>query len=353
MNPMDHMDDEFRDSEISSLLGRVGGDAPASNVAYQQVLGRVHRVRQRRAIATTLGAAVMVVGIGTVVIQGSSRGSDRIALDPRAAVVTTPDGATVTTPDGVVVTVITEPDGTTTVPLAPGGGTAPTSDNGSNPGDSIPDDSSGPSSSTPSGNTTPNGTNRPAGSADQTTTTPVAPITTPAPVSTKPAPVSTPAPTTTKPAPPTTKPVSPSIPNTTKPSTPGVPAITRPSVPVTPPVTTPPSTPPAVTTITRACGAGAIKVEVANKSFVVASLQTVVLPGFQATIASAKESSIEVRFSSPQGRVTATLKVRVTGAGIKDDCDVEIDKKADSNGGGNDDVDGESVGDNNGERADD
>ncbi|MFN5604253.1 MAG: hypothetical protein ACK49V_06855, partial [Actinomycetes bacterium] len=65
---MDPLDDDFRDSEISSLLGRVGGDAPASNVAYQQVLGRVHRVRQRRAIATTLGAAVMVVGIGTVVI---------------------------------------------------------------------------------------------------------------------------------------------------------------------------------------------------------------------------------------------------------------------------------------------
>ena len=347
MSPMDRMDDDFRDSEISSLLARVGGDSPATNAAYQEVLGRVHRVRRRRTIATSLGAAVVIGGIGAVVIQSSSRDADRIALDPRSAVVTTPDGSMVTTPDGVVVTMITQPGDTTIVPTVPDNGSAPTGNTGSTPGgsnSSAPPASNGTGTEVPSDNSTPNGVNRPAGSTDDTTTT-TTPSTTkaPAPVTTKPESPSTPAPSTTRPAPP----------STAKPSTPSVPVVTRPSVPSVVPTTPPSSTPPAVTTITRACGAGAIKVEVANKSFVVASLQTVVLPGFQATIASAKESSIEVRFSSPQGRVTATLKVRVTGTGIKDDCDVEIDKKADSNGGGNDDVDDESNDDNNGDRADD
>lgn len=318
MNPMDRMDDEFRDSDISSLLGRVGGDAPATNVAYQEVLGRVRRVRQRRTIAATLGATVAIVGIGAVVIQSGSRDSDRIALDPRSAVVTTPDGSMVTTPDGVVVTVITQPDDSTTVPSKPGDSSAPTSDpNPSTPTNAV--------TSTPTNSVSPGGVNRPTGSDDTTTTL--------APTTTKPTPST---------APSTSKPTIPSVPVITRPTTPGTtPVVTRPSVP--------PSAPPTVDTITRACGAGAIKVDVVNKAFVVGSVQTVVLPGFQATITSAKETSIEARFTSAQGRVTATLKVRITGNAIKHDCDIEVEKKANNNNDAGD----ESNDDNNGARADD
>lgn len=319
MNPMDRMDDEFRDSDISSLLGRVGGDAPATNVAYQEVLGRVRRVRQRRTIAATLGATVAIVGIGAVVIQSGSRDSDRIALDPRSAVVTTPDGSMVTTPDGVVVTVITQPDDSTTVPSKPGDSSAPTSDpNPSTPTNAV--------TSTPTNSVSPGGVNRPTGSDDTTTTL--------APTTTKPTPST---------APSTSKPTMPSVPVTTRPTTPGTtPVVTRPSVP--------PSAPPTVDTITRACGAGAIKVDVVNKAFVVGSVQTVVLPGFQATITSAKETSIEARFTSAQGRVTATLKVRITGNAIKHDCDIEVEKKANND---DNDAGDESSDDNNGARADD
>jgi hypothetical protein len=319
MNPMDRMDDEFRDSDISSLLGRVGGDAPATNVAYQEVLGRVRRVRQRRTIAATLGATVAIVGIGAVVIQSGSRDSDRIALDPRSAVVTTPDGSMVTTPDGVVVTVITQPDDSTTVPSKPGDNSAPTSyPNPSTPTNAV--------TSTPSNSVSPGGVNRPTGSDDTTTTL--------APTTTKPTPST---------APSTSKPTIPSVPVITRPTTPGTtPVVTRPSVP--------PSAPPTVDTITRACGAGAIKVDVVNKAFVVGSVQTVVLPGFQATITSAKETSIEARFTSAQGRVTATLKVRITGNAIKHDCDIEVEKKANND---DNDAGDESSDDNNGARADD
>jgi hypothetical protein len=325
MNPMDRMDDEFRDSDISSLLGRVGGDAPATNVAYQEVLGRVRRVRQRRTIAATLGATVAIVGIGAVVIQSGSRDSDRIALDPRSAVVTTPDGSMVTTPDGVVVTVITQPDDSTTVPSKPGDSSAPTSDpNSSTPTNAV--------TSTPTNSVSPGGVNRPTGSDDTTTTL--------APTTTKPTPTTSPAPST---APSTSKPTMPSVPVTTRPTTPGTtPVVTRPSVP--------PSAPPTVDTITRACGAGAIKVDVVNKAFVVGSVQTVVLPGFQATITSAKQTSIEARFTSAQGRVTATLKVRITGNAIKHDCDIEVEKKANDD---DNDAGDESSDDNNGARADD
>ena len=336
MSPMDRMDDDFRDSEISSLLARVGGDSPATNAAYQEVLGRVHRVRRRRTIATSLGAAVVIGGIGAVVIQGSSRDADRIALDPRSAVVTTPDGSMVTTPDGAVVTVITQPGDITIAPTVPGNGSSPTGNTDSTPGgsnSSTPPASIGTGTAVPSDNSTPNSVNRPAGSTDDTTTT-IPPSTT------KPESPSTPAPSTTRPAPP----------STAKPSTPSVPVVTRPSVPSVVPTTPPSSTPPVVNTITRACGAGAVKVDVKDRAFVVGSLQTVVLPGFQATVASAKDNAIEVRFTSAQGRVTATLKVRITGNGIKDDCDIEIDKKSGSN---DDDADEATSDDNNGERADD
>ena len=290
MNPMDRFDDEFRDSDISSLLGRVGGDAPSTNAAYRDVLDRVRRVRRRRAVAGSLGAVALIVGAGAIVVRSSTAGSERFALDPRSAVVTTPDGSTVTTPDGAPVTVIIDPATSTTVEGSDSTGVV----------------------STPSG--------------------------------------SNPVTTSLAGALSTTKPSVPSVPS--------VPANIRPSVPVSTPTTVRPVVPPSVpatpVVISRACGAGVVLVGVLNGAFVPSTLQTEVLPGFGSTVVSAKESKIEVRFTSPQGRVSATLKLRMTGNGPKDDCEVEIDRKSDA-----EKVDGEtdsgnsSSDDNNGDRADD
>lgn len=326
MSPMDPMDDDFRDSEISSLLGRVGGDAPATNAAYREVLGRVRHVRRRRAIVTTVGAAVMIVAVGTTVIQSSSRQSDRIALEPGAAVVTTPDGSAVTTPDGVVVTVITEPSDGITVPGFPGTTSIPGANNitttptsGSNP--SSPGNPIGPNTTSPMGNTVPNGTNRPTGSTDETSTTP--------------------APTTTKPV-------------TARPTTPPIP-----SVPVTARPTTPPTTAPTDPNRTFYCGPGAVKIDIIDDSFVVASLRTAVVSGYNASVKSVKSKSIEVEFAPLKGKVVATLKVRITGKEIKDSCDIEVDKDSDGESfesvGPEDssDPDRGSASGNNGGRADD
>lgn len=319
MNPIDPMDDDFRDSEISSLLGRVGGDAPATDAAYHDVLHRVRRVRRRRTIVTTLGAGILIVAVGTLVVQSSSRRSDRVALEPRSAVVTTPDGSVVTTPDGVAVTVIIEPNDTTT-PTTPGSDDVPGS--GGNPDNSAPGSNSttpsDPGTSDPSDSSVPSGTNRPTGSTDDTT--PPAP-TTPATTTTT---------TTTKPSlPPTTKPVVPSVPVTARPTT--------------------PTTAPRFDNVTYACGAGAIDVDVVNNSFVVGSLTTRVLPGFNASIKSVKAKSIEIEFTSARGKTVATLKMRISGSKVEKECGLEVDAKAESNDDSRDDA-GD---DNNGERAGD
>lgn len=321
MNPIDPMDDDFRDSEISSLLGRVGGDAPATDTAYRDVLHRVRRVRRRRTIVTTLGAGILIVAVGTLVVQSSSRRSDRVALEPRSAVVTTPDGSVVTTPDGVAVTVIIEPNDTTT-PTTPGSDDVPGS--GGNPGNSAPGSNSttpsDPGTSDPSDSSVPSGTNRPTGSTDDTTT--------PAPTT----PATTTTTTTTKPSlPPTTKPVVPSVPVTARPTTPT------------------PTTAPRFDNVTYACGAGAIDVDVVNNSFVVGSLTTRVLPGFNASIKSVKAKSIEIEFTSARGKTVATLKMRISGSKVEKECGLEVDAKAESNDDSRDDA-GD---DNNGERAGD
>ena len=339
MNPTDPMDDDFRDSEISSLLGRVGGDAPATDAAYHDVLHRVRRVRRRRTIVTTLGAGILIVAVGTLVVQSSSRRSDRVALEPRSAVVTTPDGSVVTTPDGVAVTVIIEPNDTTT-PTTPGSDDVPGS--GGNPGNSAPGSNSttpsDPGTSDPSDSSVPSGTNRPTGSTDDTTTP--AP-TTPATTTTKP----TPATTTTKPTPATTTTTTttkPSLPPTTKPVVPSVPVTARPTTPT-------PTTAPRFDNVTYACGAGAIDVDVVNNSFVVGSLTTRVLPGFNASIKSVKAKSIEIEFTSARGKTVATLKMRISGSKVEKECGLEVDAKAESNDDSRDDA----RDDNNGERAGD
>lgn len=349
MNP--NLDDEFRDPDISALLGRVGGDAPATGPAYQQVIGRVRTIRRRRTIATAVGASICVLAVGALVLQNSSRQTDRVALEPGSAVLTTPDGAKVTTPDGVVVTVITEPDDAPTTTTNSDVVVTPTVTNPSNTGTTNPSVPSGATTTTPTSNTSPTGTNRPTGENDPTTTVPSAPTTTKAPstpTTTKApsAPTTTKAPivapTTTKApvvAPTTTNP--PSAPTTTRP--PSIPSTSmpRPTVPVVPTI------PPLPPSITMACGAGGIKVDITNGLFVPDSLRTILVPGFDATIKKARDNRIEVEFSRTKGRVVASLKVWITGKEIKNTCEIEVDDSS------TDDAANDSAGDNNGERADD
>ena len=330
MNP--NLDDEFRDPDISALLGRVGGDAPATGPAYQQVIGRVRTIRRRRTIATAVGASVCVLAVGALVLQNSSRQTDRVALEPGSAVLTTPDGAKVTTPDGVVVTVITEPNDAPSTTTNSDVVVTPTVTNPSNTGTTNPSVPSGATTTTPTSNTSPTGTNRPTGENDPTTTVPSTPTTTkvPSTPTTTKAPVV--APTTTNPpsAPTTTRP--PSIPSTSMP---------RPTVPVVPTI------PPLPPSITLACGAGGIKVDITNGLFVPDSLRTILVPGFDATIKKARDNRIEVEFSRTKGRVVASLKVWITGKEIKNTCEIEVEDNS------TDDAANDSAGDNNGERADD
>ena len=237
-------DDEFRDHEISSLLNQVGGDAPAVGPAHQMVLGRVRTIRRRRTVASSVGALVAVLAVGTAVIRSSNAnsGRDGVALDPRSSIVTTPDGSTVTTPDGTPVTVIIQPDTTSIDPSddTPSSST-PTS---STPGkETTPPNSGVPVSSTPGVN---NPTEIPEDPTAPSSSLPVTPVTT--------APTKPSTPTTSAPvvAPPTS-----TIPPTTKPVV--TPPTTTPVVapPTTKPVVTPPTTTPEREIVQR-CAGGAV-----------------------------------------------------------------------------------------------
>jgi hypothetical protein len=67
--------DEFRDSDISSLLNQFAGSSPDTMAAHSAVLGKVRRVRQRR-MATVGAAAVVMVVSGAVAIVQNSQNRD-------------------------------------------------------------------------------------------------------------------------------------------------------------------------------------------------------------------------------------------------------------------------------------
>jgi len=60
-------------------------------------------------------------------------------------------------------------------------------------------------------------------------------------------------------------------------------------------------------------------------NFVSPSLNITVAPGFSSKITDSKPKSITVEFGSANRRVTATLKVWITGAGVKEKCDLNVD----------------------------
>ena len=74
--------DEFRDSDISSLLNQVAGSSPDTMTAHKAVLGKVRRVRQRRVMTVSTAAVVMVVSGAVAMVQNSDNrgGGSNIAV---------------------------------------------------------------------------------------------------------------------------------------------------------------------------------------------------------------------------------------------------------------------------------
>ena len=74
--------DEFDDSEISSLLNQLAGSSPDTMTAHKAVLGKVRRVRQRRVMAVSTAAVVMVVSGAVAMVQNSDNrgGGSNIAV---------------------------------------------------------------------------------------------------------------------------------------------------------------------------------------------------------------------------------------------------------------------------------
>jgi hypothetical protein len=106
--------DEFRDSDISSLLNQVAGSSPDTMAAHSAVLGKVRRVRQRR-MATVGAAAVVMVVSGAVAMVQNSQNRDRgsniaVPLSPDDS---EPIGVSTTTDIDVTTTISNQ---TTTIP---------------------------------------------------------------------------------------------------------------------------------------------------------------------------------------------------------------------------------------------
>jgi len=324
-------DDEFRDHEISSLLNQVGGDAPAVGPAHQMVLGRVRTIRRRRTVASSVGALVAVLAVGTVVIRSSNAnsGRDGVALDPRSSIVTTPDGSTVTTPDGTPVTVIIQPDTTSIDPSndTPSSSTTPSSIPNK---DTNPPTSGDPVSSTPGVN---NPTEIPEDPTAPTSSLPVTPVTT--------APTKPSTPTTSAPvvAPPTS-----TIPPTTKPV-------------VTPPTTTPVVTPPTTTPereIVQRCAGGAVTARLNAFGVFVKTLSPA--DGFNIESQNRSTEEIRITFQRGNGKSKVRWQVRIDRSGSAscrnttgEDTEADSESESDEESGSSPD----EATNNNGGRADD
>ena len=324
-------DDEFRDHEISSLLNQVGGDAPAVGPAHQMVLGRVRTIRRRRTVASSVGALVAVLAVGTVVIRSSNAnsGRDGVALDPRSSIVTTPDGSTVTTPDGTPVTVIIQPDTTSIDPSndTPSSSTTPSSIPNR---DTNPPTSGDPVSSTPGVN---NPTEIPEDPTAPSSSLPVTPVTT--------APTKPSTPTTSAPvvAPPTS-----TIPPTTKPV-------------VTPPTTTPVVTPPTTTPereIVQRCAGGAVTARLNAFGVFVKTLSPA--DGFNIESQNRSTEEIRITFQRGNGKSKVRWQVRIDRSGSAscrnttgEDTEADSESESDEESGSSPD----EATNNNGGRADD
>jgi len=289
--------DEFRDSDISSLLNQVAGSSPDTMAAHSAVLGKVRRVRQRR-MATVGAAAVVMVVSGAVAMVQNSQNRDR---GSNIAVPLSPDNS-----EPIDVSTTTDIDVTTTI---------------SNQTTTIPADVQVPiNSQGPSVTTIP--TNTPA--ASTTIGTPV--VTVPNSIPSTNAPSGSPV--TTRP-PTTTRPPSTLVPITPAPST---------QAPTTPPKTTPSPTTSPPTIIpelkTWSCGGGEVDYRVTSSGLVLIDARPAA--GFTASEKKAKGDEITVKFipnAKNDGR-KSSLKIKKSRI-VSTSCDDEdFDRRSDSEDSG-------------------
>ena len=290
--------DEFNDSDISSLLNQIAGSSPDTMTAHKAVLGKVRRVRQRRVMAVSTAAVVMVVSGAVAMVQNSDNrgGGSNIAVplspgDSQPVKVATTVGLsfTTTTINGSI-----SIDPVVTDPPVGTPSTQPSSD------------STSPGNSSVVATTLPTNTQAPTNSQGPSIST--IPANTSSPATTKP-PTSTP-PVTTPPV--TTPPV------TTPPAT-KAPISTPPSS-TQPPVTAPPTTSPEPKI--WSCGGGSVKYLVTANGLVLLEMTPAV--GFTVSKAKAKTDEITVKFdaSIKNDKRTSALKIKKSGL-VSNSCEDE------------------------------
>ncbi len=328
--------EEFNDSDISSLLNQIAGSSPDTLMAHKAVLGKVRRVRQRRVMAVSAAAVVMVVSGAVAMVQNSNNrdGGSNIAVplspgDSQPIKVATTIGLSVTT---------TTIEGSISIdPIV------------TDPSASIPSTQPSSNSTTPSniGNattTTPTNTQAPTNSQGPLVTTD--PSNNPTPTTTRPPSTTPPASSPGVTTPPVTKAPILTSPPTTQPEATSPPTTRAPvtSPPTTQPaVTTPPTTVPELKTWT--CGGGSVKYRVTSNGLVLA--ETTPAPGFTISENKAKADEIVIKFvsNSKNDERKSALKIIRSGL-VSTSCEDEnFNSRSDSE-------DSESN-DNNEESADD
>ena len=284
--------DEFRDSDISSLLNQVAGSSPDTMAAHSAVLGKVRRVRQCR-MATVGAAAVVMVVSGAVAMVQNSQNRDR---GSNIAVPLSPDNSGPidgsTTTDIDVTTTINNQ--TTTIPADV----------------QVPINSQGPSVTTIP-------TNTPA--ASTTIGTPVATVPNSIPSTNTPSssPETTRPPTTTRP------------PSTTAPST---------QVPPSPPVTTPDIK-------TWTCRGGSVKYQLTSSGLVLVESKPAI--GFRISESQARGNEITVKFVPDVKNDERKSVIKIKNSRIvSTSCDDEgFDRRSDSEDSGSTNNNDESADD--------
>ena len=328
--------DEFNDSDISSLLNQIAGSSPDTLMAHKAVLGKVRRVRQRRVMAVSAAAVVMVVSGAVAMVQNSNNrdGGSNIAVplspgDSQPIKVATTIGlsATTTTIEGSISIdpIVTDPSASTPSTQPSSNSTTP-----SNIGDAT--------------TTTPTNTQAP--------TNPQGPLVTTDP-SNNPTPTTTRPPSTTPPAsspgvttPPVTKAPILTSPPTTQPEVTSPPTTRAPvtSPPTTQPaVTTPPTTVPELKTWT--CGGGSVKYRVTSNGLVLA--ETTPAPGFTISENKAKADEIVIKFvsNSKNDERKSALKIKRSGL-VSTSCEDEnFNSRSDSEDSDSNDNNEESADD--------
>jgi len=352
-NDFDDMNEaDLRDPALSALMSQLGSRADSTTGAYGTILTRVHRARQRRMIATSAAAVVVLVSGAFV---AANRNGDQSPSNPGIAVPLSPgDSVAVQTSildDGSVVTITTpdspgSPDDSSDVSTSIAGknGVVTSPPSGSSNSSSVPSSNPDPGDNAVPVQTTPNSTPGGSGTLAPNASTTL-PGQSPAPTVASTVPKPTTAPVVSV-APSTTRPIS-TAPKTTVPSTPApTPAPTQAPVvipkttvattvprPTAPTTTVRPSTTSSTTTtvparpVLKVCGGGQVSALVTPQGVIV----TAVIPasgfavvGNPLTVTSPR-SAVSVRFRGTAARSKATSTVTISRSGVTSCDDENID----------------------------